>query len=79
MINKDFIKDILIGNKQVMKKSEVRFIKVPQYDELSVKNLWPEFKKDPQFTSFFPANFPKGKGPPRVYFFDILTRSIQSI
>ena len=55
-----------------MKKSEVRFIKVPQYDELSVKNLWPEFKKDAQFMSFFPATFPKGKGPPREYFFDII-------
>ena len=72
MINKDFIKDILAGNRRVMKKSEVRFIKVPQYDELSVKNLWPEFKKDADFVSYFPATFPKGKGPPREYFFDIL-------
>ena len=37
-----------------------------------MKNLWPEFKKDPKFLSFFPATFPKAKGPPRDYFFDIL-------
>ena len=55
-----------------MKRAEVRFIEVPHYDELSVKNLWPDFKKDAEFCSFFPATFPKGKGPPRDYFFNIL-------
>mgnify|MGYP004066299083 CR=1 FL=1 len=71
-MNKDFIKDILCGNRQVMKKSAVNFIEVPHYDELSVKNLWPDFKKDAEFCSFFPATFSKEKGPPRDYFFNIL-------
>ena len=47
-------------------------VDVPGYDELSVKSLWPEFKKDANFCSYFPAVFPKGKGPPRDYFFNIL-------
>ena len=55
-----------------MKKKQVDHIAVPHYDELSVKAIWPEFSKDPHFCSFFPAVFPKGKGPPREYFFNIL-------
>ena len=55
-----------------MKKAAVSYISVPHYDELSVKTLWPEFKKDATFCAYFPAIFPKGKGPPREYFFNIL-------
>ena len=71
-VNKDFFKDVFAGRKQLMKKKQVDHIAVPHYDELSVKTLWPEFKKDAEFMSYFPAVFPKGKGPPREYFFNIL-------
>ena len=53
-------------------KQEVSYIHVPQYDELSVKALWPEVKKDPVFMSYFPSVYPKNRGPPRDYFFNIL-------
>ena len=55
-----------------MKKSEVRAVQVPMYDELSVRHLWPELKKDPIFMSYFPSKYPKDKGPPREYFFNVL-------
>ena len=71
-VNKDFFKDVLAGRKNLMKKTDVSYISVPHYDELSVKTLWPEFKKDAAFCAYFPAIFPKGKGPPREYFFNIL-------
>ena len=48
------------------------FIQVPHYDELSVKALYPQFKKDPVFQSYFPDVYPKNKGPPREYFFNVL-------
>ena len=47
-------------------------VKVPHYDELSVKRLWPMLIKDAEFTKYFPDKYPPGKGPPREYFFDIL-------
>ena len=72
MITKDFLKAVLAGRKQLFKKSEVKEIAVPYYDELSVKALYPMFKKDPVFMSYFPEKFSKGKGPPRKYFFDVL-------
>ena len=71
-MNKDFLKDVLSGKKQLLKKAEVNYIHVPQYDELSVKALWPEVKKDGDFMAFFPSVYPKGKGPPRDYFFNVL-------
>ena len=45
---------------------------MPQYDEIAVKALWPELKKDANFLAFFPSVYPKNKGPPREYFFNIL-------
>ena len=72
LVNKDFLKDVLIGKKQLMKKADVRFIEVPHYEEISVKALYPELKKDGDFLSYFPDKYPMGKSPPREYFFNIL-------
>ena len=59
------MKDVLAGNKMLLKKSEVQPITVPFYDELSVKALWPHLKKDAEFMKFFPDTYPPGRGPPR--------------
>ena len=72
LVNKDFLKDVLVGKKQLLKKAEVKDITVPHYDELSVKALYPQFKKDPIFMSYFPDKYPAGKAPPRDYFFNVL-------
>ena len=72
MVNKDFLKEVLAGEKVLLKKAEVATIEVPHYDELSVRSLWPEFKKDADFMRHFPSTYPKGKGPPRDYFFNVL-------
>ena len=58
--------------KKLLKKKEVEQITVPQYDELSVAQLWPELQKDPLFVQYFPDVFPKDKGPSRTYFMDVL-------
>ena len=71
-MNKDFLKAVLAGKKQLMKKNEVDYVTVPRYDELSVKTIFPMFAKDAEMMAYFPDQFPKGKGPPREYFFNIL-------
>ena len=71
-MNKDFLKQVLVGQKELMKKEAVSSIQVPHYDEISVKALWPQFSDDPNITKYFPDVFPAGKGPPRDYFFNIL-------
>ena len=72
LVNKDFLKDVLAGKKQLMKKSEIDPIQVPHYDELSVKELYPMFSKDAEMMCYFPDKYPVSKGPPREYFFNIL-------
>ena len=72
VMNKDFLKAVLQGQKQLLKKAEVRYIQVPHYDELSVKALYPMFAKDVEMMSYFPDKYPTGKGPPREYFFNVL-------
>ena len=47
-------------------------MQVPHYDELSVRRLWPEMRKDADFLAYFPTKYPKDKGPPRDYFFNLL-------
>ena len=72
VINKDFMKAVLAGQKDLLKKDQVKEITVPKYDELSVRAIYPLFKKDAVMMKYFPDVYPKGKGPPRKYFFDIL-------
>ena len=72
VVNKDFLKEVLAEHKKLLRKSEVNYIAVPNYDELSVKALLPDVKKDGNFLAFFPSKYPKGKAPPREYFFNVL-------
>ena len=39
---------------------EVKFVNIPMFDELSVKQLWPEMKGAGAFTQYFPDKLPKG-------------------
>jgi hypothetical protein len=41
MYNKDFLRQVLDEKKSLLKIKDVRFINVPVYDELAVKNIWP--------------------------------------
>ena len=70
--NKDFLREVLSGQKKLLKLSEVKWINTPKYDEISVVNLYPKFKTDANITVYLPSNLPAGKLPDRTYFFNIL-------
>ena len=53
-VNKDFLRDVFADRKSLFLKSEIKYIDVPLYEELSVKNLWAEFKEDKAFMQYFP-------------------------
>lgn len=40
-INKDYLKKVLTNEKLLLHMNEVRYIKVPKYEELSLKSLYP--------------------------------------
>ena len=71
-VNKDFLKQVFSGEKMLLKKKAVTVVEVPHYDDLSVKRLWPQYKKDPDFAKYFPDAYVEGKGPSREYFYGIL-------
>ena len=66
------MKEVLAGKRDLLPLSEVKHINVPFYDELSVKDLWPQMQGHADFMRFFPAQFPKGRLPDRAYMFNIL-------
>lgn len=41
MLNKDFLKDIFIEEKSLLRLDEVKRINVPLYAELAVAKIWP--------------------------------------
>lgn len=55
-----------------MPLSEVKLVIVPNYDELSVKNLWPHMQKIEEFMKYFPDKIPQGRLPAREYFFNVM-------
>ena len=48
MVNRDFIADTLEGKKTMLKLCDVRHVKVPKYQELSVLNLHEQVLSDPE-------------------------------
>ena len=72
MLNKDFLKEVFIEEKSLLRLDQVKWINAPLYDELSVINLWPMMKDDENFRRFFPSKMAKGRVPDREYFFNVL-------
>ena len=72
MLNKDFLKEVFIEEKDLLHLSEVKRVNVPLFDELSVVNLWPMMKDDEEFMKFFPSKMAKGRVPDREYFMNVL-------
>jgi hypothetical protein len=71
-INKDFLKTVFLNEKKLLKLSDVKFVQVPMYDELSVVTLWPLMQQDAEFMQYFPDKMPKGRMPDRDFFFNVL-------
>ena len=72
MVNKDFLKEVLAEEKSLFRLDQVRFIHVPLYDELSIKNLAPQMANEPEFMKYFPTNLPRGRSIDRSYFFNVM-------
>ena len=72
MLNKDFLKEIFIDQKKLLRLDQVSRICVPLYDELAVIKLWPMMKGDEKLMCYFPTKMAKGRVPDREYFFNIV-------
>ena len=56
-LNKDFIKEMLRGDKKVFKITEVNYIKVPKLPEISVKLVLNMLQKDRELAMYYPSDF----------------------
>ena len=72
MINKDFIKQVLRDEKKLLDINKVKYVNVPYYDELSVKNFWPRVQEDTEFMKYMPDPTPDGRIPDRKFFWNVL-------
>jgi hypothetical protein len=67
------MRDILKDAKMALKQNEVVRMKIPNYQEISVKSLYPDALKDPDLAKYLPSQEQlSGKLPERDFFFGIL-------
>ena len=71
MMNKDWLKAIFAGKKKLFKRIKVDFIKVPKYDEISVKALYNKLITFENMHLYFPDKYAVGRQADREYFFNI--------
>ena len=70
--NKDFLRQVLKGEKKLLKVSECRFVNVPKFDELGVNHIFPKFKADAEVMQYLQDAYAKGRFPDRTYFYTVL-------
>ena len=67
------MRDILKDAKMALKQNEVVRMEIPNYQEISVKNLYPDAFQDAELAKYLPSQEQlSGKLPERDYFFGIL-------
>ena len=71
MINKDFLKQVLTDEKSLLPLNRVKYVNVPRYDELSVKQFWPILRQDETFVTYMPDPTTKNSLPERSYFWNV--------
>ena len=54
MVNKDFLKQVFRDQKKLLPLNGVKYVNMPQYDELSVKKFWPILREDTKFMEYMP-------------------------
>ena len=68
-----FMRDILSEKKLHLKNNEINQMKVPLFQEISVKNLYADAMTDPKLSKYLPdPEQLSGKMPERDFFFGIL-------
>ena len=72
MLNRDFMKQLLVEDKKLLELCKVIHCSIPRFDELSVKKFWPLMQQDKAFMLYMPDPTPEGRLPEREYFWNVL-------
>ena len=71
-MNRDFLRQVLKGDKDLLPMSDIKPINIPKFDELSVRNIFPKFKDDAAVMKYLQDKYPNERFPDRGYFFTVL-------
>jgi hypothetical protein len=71
-VAKDFLNQVLVEEKVLLEIKSIKFVNVPNYDELAVQNIFSLMKDDAQFNKYFPDKFAKGIKQDRDYFWNVM-------
>ena len=71
MISRQFLKQVLTGEKELLKMTDVRFINAPAFDEIGVKALYDEALKMSGMKKYFPDKYAKSRQCDRSYFYNV--------
>ena len=63
---------VISGEKKLVPRKELKTIEVGNYEEVSVKRLWPEYCDRAEVKDYFPPKMMKGRMLQKEYFFNIL-------
>ena len=68
-----FMRDILSNQKLHLKQNEVIRLEIPNYQEISVKNMYEDAMKDPELSKYLPTKEQlSNKLPERDFFFSVM-------
>ena len=71
MIQKEFLKAVLTGEKALLKMNAVRFINVPAFDEISIKALYDQALEMEGMSKYFPSKYAKSRQADKTYFYNV--------
>ena len=67
------MRELLCDEKMALKQNDLLNMEVPNYPELSVKNLYDDALNDPELSKYLPTKKQlSGKLPERKFFFGVL-------
>ena len=72
MLISTWLKQILRGEKKLLKAKDARHCNPPKLAEISVKNLYEKCLQLEGMADYFPNHYPKGRSCDRSYFFTVL-------
>ena len=70
--NRDFLRQVLTGEKKLLKVCECKFVNVPKFDELGTSHIFPKFALDKSIMQYMQDSYPKNRFPDRTYFYTVL-------
>ena len=77
MLISTWLKQILRGEKKLLKAKDARHCNPPKLAEISVKNLYEKCLQLEGMADYFPNHYPKGRSCDRSYFFTVLASLYQ--